>query len=86
MEEKKNKEWEKMTIEKIAMESFAQQKKSRLWGIIFKSISLFYIGLILFFILTTSNTGSMVSGDFTALIRLDGEISNDSEVSSFKLM
>jgi len=85
MEKKNNKEWEKVTIEKIAMESFVQQKKSRRWGIFFKLISLVYVGLILFFILSTSNTSNIVTGDFTALVRLDGQISSDSEVSAFNV-
>ena len=79
---KKSKEWEKNTIENIAMESFAQQKTSRRWGIFFKLITLIYIGWFLFFVLNSSNTSSIATGDFTALINLNGEIGVDSEVSA----
>ena len=82
MEDKANKEWEKVTIEKIAMESFIQQKRSRQWGVFFKSIILLYIGFIIYFIVTASNTANIANGDFTALIRLKGEISSDSEISA----
>ncbi len=82
MEDKANKEWEKVTIEKIAMESFIQQKRSRQWGVFFKSIILLYIGFIIYFIVTASNTANIANGEFTALIRLKGEISSDSEISA----
>jgi len=82
MAEQQSKNWEKQTIEKIAMESLVQQKTSRRWSVFFKVVSLIYIGLVLFFILTSSNSSTIASGDFTALITLNGEIGVDSEVSA----
>jgi len=82
MAEQQSKDWEKQTIEKIAMESLVQQKTSRRWSVFFKVVSLIYIGLVLFFILTSSNSSTIASGDFTALITLNGEIGVDSEVSA----
>ena len=52
MAEQQGKNWEKQTIEKIAMESFIQQKSSRRWGIFFKLVGLIYLGWVLFFVLT----------------------------------
>ena len=82
MAENQDKSWEKQTIEKIAMESLIHQKNSRRWSNFFKLISLIYIGWVLFFVLTSSNSSTIASGDFTALITLNGEIGVDSEVSA----
>ena len=82
MAEQKDKNWEKQTIEKIAMESLSQQKSSKRWSIFFKLITLIYLGWILFFVLVSSNNSTIATGDFTALIRLNGEIGTDSEISA----
>ena len=85
MAEQQGKNWEKQTIEKIAMESFIQQKSSRRWGIFFKLVGLIYLGWVLFFVLTSSNNSTIATGDFTALITLSGEIGVDSEVSAINV-
>ena len=85
MAEKQDNSWEKHTIEKIAMESLVQQKGSRRWSIFFKLVSLIYIGWVLFFILTSSSNSPIATGDFTALITLNGEIGADSEVSAINI-
>jgi len=85
MAEQQGKNWEKETIEKIAMESLVQQKISRRWSVLFKLVSLIYVGWILFFVLTSSNNSTMASGDFTALITLNGEIGFDSEISAINV-
>ena len=85
MAEKQGKDWEKQTIEKIAMESLVQQKASRRWSVFFKSVSLIYLGWVLFFVLSSSNSSTIASGDFTALITLNGEIGVDSEVSAINV-
>jgi len=85
MAEKQDNSWEKHTIEKIAMESLVQQKGSRRWSVFFKLVSLIYIGWVLFFILTSSSNSPIATGDFTALITLNGEIGADSEVSAINI-
>jgi len=85
MAEKQDNNWEKQTIEKIAMQSLVHQKSSRRWSVFFKLISLIYIGWILFFVLTSSNNSTIATGDFTALINLNGEIGVDSEVSAINI-
>ena len=85
MAEQQGKNWEKQTIEKIAMESFIQQKSSRRWGIFFKLVGLIYLGWVLFFVLASSNNSTIATGNFTALITLSGEIGADSEVSAINV-
>ena len=85
MAEKQDNSWEKHTIEKIAMESLVQQKGSRRWSVFFKLVSLIYIGWVLFFILTSSSNSPIATGDFTALITINGEIGADSEVSAINI-
>ena len=82
MAEKQDNNWEKQTIKKIAMESLIQQKSSRRWSVFFKLVSLSYLGWVLFFVLTSSSNSPIGTGDFTALITLNGEIGVDSEVSA----
>ena len=85
MAEQQDNNWEKQTIEKIAMESLIQQKSSRRWSVFFKLVSLIYLGWVLFFVLTSSNNLTIATGDFTALITLNGEIGVDSEVSAINV-
>jgi len=85
MAEQQDNNWEKQTIEKIAMESLIQQKSSRRWSVFFKLVSLIYLGWVLFFVLTSSNNSTIATGDFTALITLNGEIGIDSEVSAINV-
>jgi protease-4 len=85
MVEKQDNNWEKQTIEKIAMESLVQHKSSRRWSIFFKLVSLIYLGWVLFFVLSSSSSSSIATGDFTALITLNGEIGVDSEVSAINI-
>ena len=85
MAEKQDNSWEKHTIEKIAMESLVQQKGSRRWSVFFKLVSLIYIGWVLFFILTSSSNSPIATGDFTALITINGEIGADSEASAINI-
>ena len=82
MADKENKNWEKQTIEKIALASLGEQRSSRRWGVFFKIIGLIYLGWVLFFVLSSTNKSTLASGDFTALIRLNGEIGVDSEISA----
>ena len=85
MAEQQDNNWEKQTIEKIAMESLIQQKSSRRWSVFFKLVSLIYLGWVLFFVLISSNNSTIATGDFTALITLNGEIGVDSEVSAINV-
>ena len=85
MAEQQDNNWEKQTIEKIAMESLIQQRSSRRWSVFFKLVSLIYLGWVLFFVLTSSNNSTIATGDFTALITLNGEIGVDSEVSAINV-
>ena len=85
MAEQQDNNWEKQTIEKIAMESLIQQKSSRRWSVFFKLVSLLYLGRVLFFVLISSYNSTIATGDFTALITLNGEIGVDSEVSAINV-
>ena len=85
MADKENKNWEKQAIEKIALASLGEQRSSRRWGVFFKIIGLIYLGWVLFFVLSSANKSTLASGDFTALIRLNGEIGVDSEISAIDI-
>jgi len=82
MSEKKDDNWEQKTIEKIAMSAIAEQKRSRRWGILFKLLTLLYLGIILFSIIVSTNQKLIRGGDFTALININGLIGSNLAVTA----
>ena len=82
MAEKKENNWEKSVIEKIASDSLLEQRKTRRWGIFFKFLTLFYLGIILFSVIISGRNQVPSSGDFSALIKINGVIGNGSDVSA----
>ena len=76
-----NPNWERETIEKIALSGLQEQKRARKWGIIFKSLTFIYLFALLF--LATDwmpHFGS--SRSHTALIDLRGEIGDGAAVNA----
>lgn len=74
--------FEQSLMERLTFASLTEQRKTRRWGIFFKLI--FAIYFLLFFILVFSGGGGepRPSGDFTALVNLDGVIMADSPASA----
>lgn len=79
--------WEQRTIEKIALEGIKEQKRSRRWGIFFKSLLFIYITIIIVALVvkagkiprydTFGNEFSPTIKKHIALIRLTGTIAGD---------
>lgn len=82
--------WERQTIEKLAMSALQEQKRARSWGIFFKSLTFLYLFALLFFALEWIGPSSGSLGPHTALIDLQGvigeggEITADSTISSLQ--
>jgi protease-4 len=77
-----NENWGNKALEKISQTAFTEQKKARRWGIFFKLATLIYLSILLFFFVSSNNNKIAATGDFTALISINGEISSQSEANA----
>ena len=82
MAERKENQWERNVIEKIASDSLSEQRKTRRWGIFFKLLTLFYLSIILIFVITSGRSQIPSSGEFSALIKINGVIGTGLDVSA----
>ena len=75
--------WERRVIEKVALSAIAEQRASRRWGILFKSLILIYLFAVLFIGMGWVKRGDYKSpGKHTALVELRGVIAADSLASA----
>ncbi len=74
--------WERQTLEKLAFSALQEQRRSRNWGIIFKTLTLAYLFALLFLALNWIGPGSGAIGPHTALIDINGEIGVGAEVDA----
>jgi protease IV len=67
--------WERKVLEKLALESIAEQRRGRRWGIFFKLTVISYLVLLLGIAMEWWGTERIADlGRHTALVRLDGVI------------
>jgi len=75
--------WERKVLEKLAGSALQEQRRSRYWGIFFKSLTLLYLFLLMFFAAGWFGARDMASpGRHTALVQINGVISDGSAASS----
>jgi protease-4 len=84
--EKNNSEWERDVLNRLAFASLNEQRRSRRWGIFFKSLMFVYLFAILFYLPTDWDSGKISPGKHTALIDLEGVISADSPANADSLV
>jgi protease IV len=77
-----NENWERKAIEKLARSALDEQRKSRNWGIFFKSLTFIYLFVILFIAAGWFGGREPLPGDHTALVELNGVISADSHANA----
>jgi protease-4 len=77
-----NENWGNKALEKISQIAFVEQKRARRWGIFFKLATLIYLSIVLFFFVSSNDNKIVATGDFTALISINGEISSQSEANA----
>lgn len=83
-------DWERQTIERLALSALEEQRRARNWSIFFKSLTFLYLFALLFFALEWIGPSSGTLGPHTALIDVQGvigdggEVSADSVISSLK--
>ncbi|CAG0965381.1 protease IV [Methylophilaceae bacterium] len=74
--------WERKTIEKLAFSAIKEQRRARLWGIFFKSLTFIYLFLLLFIAMDWIGKGAGPVSDHTALIDIQGVIGSGDEVNA----
>ncbi len=86
MSDEKN--WEQGVLEKLAMSAVQEQRRTRHWGIFFKTLTFAYLFIVLFLIMGWGGNKAekSLSGKHTALVELRGVISADSAASAENVM
>lgn len=74
--------WERQTIEKLAISALQEQKRARNWSIFFKTLTFLYLFVLLFFALEWIGPSGNSMGSHTALIDIDGVIGVGEEVNA----
>jgi len=70
--------WERGVLEKLAMSAIQEQRRTRYWGILFKTLGFLYLFIVLFLAAGWFNSdGVGIPKAHTALIDLQGVISAD---------
>src|SRR5574340_1051921 len=69
--------WEREVLEKLALAAVQEQRRSRHWGILFKTLGLLYLFLVLFLVAGWFGSEGVSIKEHTALVDLQGEIASD---------
>ena len=77
-----NDNWERKTLEKIALAAIDEQRRTRRWGILFKSLLFIYLFALLFIGMGWIGKKDTSTGKHTALVELRGVIGPDSSASA----
>ena len=80
--------WERSVLEKLALSSIQEQRRTRRWGIFFKVLTFGYLFIVLFLFMGWFNKSEngLSGGKHTALIDLDGVIAADSPANAGNLI
>ena len=74
--------WQRETIEKLALSAVKEQRRARHWGIFFKSLTFIYLFILLFYALDWVGEDPGASINHTALIDINGVIGDEFEVNA----
>jgi protease-4 len=75
--------WERRVLERLAMETLAEQKRKRRWGIFFKLLGFAYVTFILVMLLDLGHSKTLADGKkHSALVDLEGVISGRGDASA----
>lgn len=75
--------WERTTLQKLALAAVQEQRRARHWGIFFKLLGFIYLFLLLFLVMGWFRHGEVTpSGKHTALVNLQGVIGAGGEASA----
>ncbi len=74
--------WERQVIEKLARTALDEQRKSRNWGIFFKTLTFIYLFALLFIAFGWLGGREPLPGDHTALVELNGVIAANTHANA----
>ena len=77
-----NTSWEREVVTQLAESSLREQRRARRWGIFFKALTFAYIGGIIYMYGSASITNIDLDEKHTALVELNGVISDEAEASA----
>ena len=78
--------WERQTLEKVALAAVQEQRRARHWGIVFKMLLFIYLFALLFVALGWFGKKDSSPGKHSALVDLQGVISSSSVASAEVVM
>ncbi len=79
--------WERQTLEKVALAAVTEQRRSRRWGIFFKILGFLYLFLILIMAQGLMNTAELPTAKtHTALVDMEGVIAPGSQASAERMI
>ena len=84
----KDPNWERSTLEKIALAGITEQRRSRRWGIFFKLLGFAYLGVVLALILDWGGSADKFADGkkHTALVQLNGVIQAKGDASAERVI
>ncbi len=75
--------WYQAQVSRVMLAGIVEQRRSRRWGILFKSLFLLYLGVVLALLIPEfRGAGPAVSGEHTAVVELKGVIDADGKASA----
>jgi protease-4 len=78
MSEQQEPNWERSVLEKLALSALQEQRRSRHWSILFKTLGFLYLFIVLFLVSGWFNgDGVAIPKEHTALVDLQGVIASD---------
>jgi protease-4 len=69
--------WEREVLEKLALSAIQEQRRSRHWSILFKTLGFLYLFIVLFLAVGWFGSDGVSIKAHTALVDLQGEIASD---------
>ena len=69
--------WERVVLEKLALSAIQEQRRSRHWSILFKTLTFLYLFIVLFLMKGWFGSDGVSIKEHTALVDLQGEIASD---------
>ena len=79
--------WERQTLEKVALAAVTEQRRARKWGIFFKLIGFLYLTFIIIMVMGLSNGADLAAAKtHTALVDLDGVIAPGNPASAERII
>lgn len=79
--------WERQTLEKVALAAVTEQRRARKWGIFFKILGFLYLFLLLIMAQGLMNTADLPTAKtHTALVDMEGVIAPGSQASAERMI